>query len=84
MWILSLAKLMRGFDFFIASLLSSNGMSASITSVVKSIFFPAIHVGTVTLFNDFINFPLPNLNKVLISNSLTKLSHLEKVVLNNN
>ena len=78
MWILSLAKSMQVFDFFIAFLLNSNGMSVSVTSAVKLIFFPAIHVnvGIATLFIDFINFPLPNLNKILLSNSLTKLESL--------
>ena len=51
-----------------------------ITSVVKSIFFPAIHVGIVTLFIDFITFTLTDLNEVLLSNSLTKLKSLGESV----
>ena len=38
-------------------------MSVSVISGIKSVFVLAIHVGIVTLFMDFINFPLSNIKQ---------------------
>ena len=46
--------------FFIASLLSSKGVSFSMTSVVNNTFLLAVNVGKVTRYIDLKTLSLPN------------------------
>ena len=68
--ILSLEKSINVLVFFIASLLSSKGISFSVTSVDNTVLL-AINVGKVTHLIDFKTLPFPNPNEVLFFSSLT-------------
>ena len=69
--ILSLEKSIYVLVFFIASFLSSKGISFSKTSVDNNTVLLAKNVGKVTHLIDFKTLPFPNPNEVSLFSSLT-------------
>ena len=69
--ILSLEKSIYVLAFFITSLLSSKGISFSITSVDNNTFLLAINVGKITRLIDLKTLPFPSQNEVSLFSFLT-------------